>query len=255
MTILDKLKGKGTKKPPENEAKDAIRGAYKKAISKKKWEEAIDALKKLIAVEPESESWKLKLGELLVSVNRKEEATNHYLEICKTYEEEGQYRKAKAIANILRRMDPAGEEIQKMDIEIEARLGFYKHPLFAELSEGEFGEIIQKASFRKYPKKTIVIQEGEPGESLYMVCSGKIDAYVKNKEKGIAELIAQFRKDNFFGEGGFLTGSKRTATLITTEETILIELVKNDIEEILEKNPNISKMIEKYYHKRQSASA
>lgn len=254
MTIFDKLKGTGAKKPPENKAKDAIRAAYKKAISKKKWEEAIDALKKLVVLEPESESWKLKLGELLVSVKRNEEAINHYKEICKAYEEEGQYRKAKAIVNILLRMDPAGGEIQKMDLETEARLGFYKHPLFAELSEEQFGEITQKASFRKYPKKTIVIQEGEPGESLYMVCSGKIDAYVKNKEKGIAELVAQFRKDNFFGEGGFLTGGKRTATLITSEETILLELVKKDIEEILEKNPNIRKMIEKYYHKRQSAN-
>lgn len=253
MTFLDKIKGKGDKKPSEGVSKDALQSTYKKAVSKKRWEEAINTVEKLISLDPENESWKIRLGELLVHAKRNEEALTHYLEICKAFEGEGQYKKAKAIIQILLRMDKKNEETQKMDIEIEAKLGFYKHPLFAELSEEEFGEIIRKASFRKCPKETIVIREGEPGESLYMICSGKIDAYKKNVKKGIAERIAQFRKDNFFGEGSFITGSPRTATLVTTEETTLMELSKVDIEETLEKKPNIRQIIEKYHQKRQSA--
>jgi len=252
MAILDKLKGKEVKKSSGNKSKDAIQSAYKKALSKKRWEEAIKSLEKLISLEPENESLKLKLGELLVNAKRNEEAIKHYQDICKAYEDEGHYRKAKATVNIILRMDPANEETQKMALGIEARLGFYRHPLFAELSEGEFGEIIKNASFRKYPKETIVIREGEPGESLYMICSGNVDVYKKDKKKGIAQLVAKIGKDNFVGEGGFLTGETRSATLVTTEETTMLELSKTAIETTLEKNPKIAQTIEQYHQKRQS---
>ena len=109
----------------------------------------------------------------------------------------------------------------------------FSHPLFAEMSDEEFGDVVNKTQFRRSPKESIVIKEGQSGRSLFMICSGKVDVYVKDTQKGIAEKVARLGKDNFFGEGGFLTGRPRSATILTVEDSVLLELSKEDLDEVV----------------------
>jgi len=58
-------------------------------------------------------------------------------------------------------------------------MGLYKQviksvPLFTDLNEKKLGLLEVSGSVRKFPAKNVVFQEGEPGEVLLIILSGKV---------------------------------------------------------------------------------
>jgi tetratricopeptide (TPR) repeat protein len=236
--------------PEETASKAELERAFHKAFAAEDWAEALDRLQQWIGLDPDNASLYRRMGDILLKLNRKKEGLQQYWDVVQRLCAEGQYRQARAVNQVILRAAPQLEQAQKKAMEIEAKLGFFSHPLFAAMAEEEFGELIKKTQFRRFPKESIVIREGEPGRSLFMICSGKVDVYVKNASKGIAEQVARLGHNNFFGEGGFLTGSPRSATILTVEDTVLLELAKDDLDEVVRTHPRVGEIIQRYHHKR-----
>jgi tetratricopeptide (TPR) repeat protein len=230
-----------------------IERSFQEAFAGERWQDAMALLRQWIELDPENVSLHRKEGDLLIKMNRKKEGLQKYWDVIQALCAEGQYRQARALNQVILRMAPQLEQAHKKAMEIDAKLGFFNHPLFAALSEEEFGDLIRKTEFRRFPKESIVIREGEPGRSLFMICRGTVDVYVKNADKGIAQQVARLGQNNFFGEGGFLTGLPRSATILTGEDTVLLELSKEDLDETVKRYPRIGDIIQRYHHKRQSA--
>ena len=256
MAWIDKIK-----KRPEPSAPPSSEGAHQKAqlersfqqaFAAERWSQATECLNQWIALDPENVHLHRRMGDLLLKLNRKKEGLQKYWDVIQRLCAEGQYRQAKAVNQVILRVAPQLEQAQKKAMEIEAKLGFFSHPLFEGLSDEEFGEVIKKTQFRRFPKEAIVIREGEPGRSLFMICSGKVDVYVKNAKKGIADQVAKLGAGNFFGEGGFLTGRPRSATILTSEDTVLLELSKEDLDAVVKIHPRVGEIIQRYHHKRQN---
>ena len=53
-----------------------------------------------------------------------------------------------------------------------------KIPLFAGLPENDLRSIAEKAVTRTFPKNMILISEGDPTETFYVILSGKVKVYV-----------------------------------------------------------------------------
>jgi len=58
------------------------------------------------------------------------------------------------------------------------------------------------------------------------------------------------RQGEFFGEISLLTGKPRTATIITSTSSELLELTRDDFAKIVKKHPHVQKVVEEFHLQR-----
>jgi CRP-like cAMP-binding protein len=58
--------------------------------------------------------------------------------------------------------------------------------------------------------------------------------------------LATLGSGDFFGEISFLTGKPRTATVETTEDSVLLEVTEDKLREVTVQKPGIMDMLKKY---------
>jgi CRP-like cAMP-binding protein len=89
-----------------------------------------------------------------------------------------------------------------------------------------------------------VIREGDPGESLFMVMTGTLQA-VKVVERldpytGLFwDVVAELGPGDWFGEGSLLTGAPRRATVVAATACELVEVPKAAFERALRSAPHL----------------
>jgi len=92
---------------------------------------------------------------------------------------------------------------------------------------------------RKYPKNEIIISEGaESPFSLYVILSGSVRV-VKEYGKFTQSVVGILEKGDFFGEMSLFMRKPRTATVITAEETVLMEITQENVYEVIRLNPQM----------------
>lgn len=76
----------------------------------------------------------------------------------------------------------------------------------------------------------VVFEQGEEGDSFYIIYSGKVSVYVDNidpvTQEKTRKLIVELNQGKCFGELALLKGEKRSATIIAIEPSDLIVLDK-----------------------------
>ena len=71
-------------------------------------------------------------------------------------------------------------------------------PFFTQLSDKELDVIRAVAAERTYPKNAVVLTEGEMGDSLYMIQSGKVKVFIGDEE-GREIILKILGPGAFFG--------------------------------------------------------
>ncbi len=113
-----------------------------------------------------------------------------------------------------------------------------KIPLFAGLPENDLRSIAEKAVTRTFPKNMILISEGDPTETFYVILSGKVKVYVGD-ESGKELLLDVKGPGEYFGEMMLEPGS-RSASVMTAEPSQLAAMSKNDFLNLLRGYPDIA---------------
>ena len=88
-----------------------------------------------------------------------------------------------------------------------------------------------------YNPGSIICREGEPGDCMYEVESGKVGVY--HDYGGPDEkLIAELYSNNVFGEMGLLDHAPRSATVVALEDnTTVMTVTEEDFHAYFEENP------------------
>ncbi len=112
-------------------------------------------------------------------------------------------------------------------------------PLFSELGEDELEKIGQLVARVEIPKKNLVVQEGEPGEALYIIIEGsvKISQFSSDGREIVLSLLGP---GAFFGEMSLLDDQPRSATVMTMEDTSLARIRRADFMQLLSQQPSIA---------------
>lgn len=128
-------------------------------------------------------------------------------------------------------------------------VAFFKEiSVFADLTEEEIRKIIGIMKEIKFPEGSTVIQEGDTGDSMYIILDGSVDVSktlamkvggegFEEKEKILTRLRAGDRV--VFGEVGLLEENIRTASVIAITDCILYEIKKDDFEKLASENPRM----------------
>ena len=100
-------------------------------------------------------------------------------------------------------------------------------PLFSRLSDAELAGLRERLKTREVRKNAVIMKEGGLGQELMIIHSGSVRVY-KAGDKGKEVTLAILYAGDFFGEIALLTSSPRTAHVIASEKTTLLELSRED---------------------------
>ena len=115
-------------------------------------------------------------------------------------------------------------------------------PFFTELSEHELDVIRAVASEKHYPKNAVVLTEGEVGDSLYMIQSGKVKVVIGDEE-GREIILKILGPGAFFGEMSLVDNQPRSASVSTLVAAVFLIITHAAFEKCVERAPNIAKMV------------
>jgi len=107
-------------------------------------------------------------------------------------------------------------------------------PLFRYLSYTELVRVMNIAESKWYEAGETLITEGEPGDTMFVILSGKI-RLVKNGAD-----ITQLGKGAHFGEMALVDRSPRSASAVADDTSRLLLIHRNDFYEIIKKEPSLS---------------
>ena len=91
---------------------------------------------------------------------------------------------------------------------------------------------------RSFRKNVILIQEGDRSSALYIVLSGKVQAYASS-EQGREVVLAEYGPGQYFGELA-LDGGERSASVKTVEPTTCCVIQALDLRDVLAMHPDFA---------------
>jgi len=115
-------------------------------------------------------------------------------------------------------------------------------PLFSELDDVEIDAIAALVSTQNYPKKMLIVQEGESGDSMFIILEGsvKISSYAADGREVVLSLLG---KGAFFGEMVLLDAKPRSATVMTMEDTELGRIRRANFEQLMLQTPQLTRKL------------
>jgi len=122
-------------------------------------------------------------------------------------------------------------------------------PLFSLLTPVEREEILKRFRLRKIPEETLLFKGGDPPDSLYLIRSGEVEIFTRNRQ-GRRAVLATLKSGNFFGEIGPFFKKPRTASAKTIKPSVLFELTKEDLEACLLQFPKLQSTLKEISLKR-----
>ncbi len=108
-------------------------------------------------------------------------------------------------------------------------------PLLAGFPDEQLRTLSSVVTRRTVPRGAIIIVEGDPTDSLYIVISGRMRVLMSDAD-GKEVILATLGPGEFFGEMGLIDDSPRSATVMAVEACELIVINKRDFKKCLSEN-------------------
>jgi len=112
-------------------------------------------------------------------------------------------------------------------------------PLFGRVSEVDLEELAQHLIERRFPKNATVVEEGLPGDYMYVIREGRAKV-TKASEDGREKIMNFLEAGAFFGDMALLGDETRSASVKTLEESVLLALSRRDFIDLLRQSPDLS---------------
>ncbi len=98
-----------------------------------------------------------------------------------------------------------------------------RSPLFAMLSPAELELAAELSRPRKYSAGEVVFEEGELGDSLFVIAEGEVEV-VSDNDQGQPRVVEVLGAPEFFGEMSLIDKEVRSATIRAKTDCQLLQL-------------------------------
>ena len=130
----------------------------------------------------------------------------------------------------------------------------FSSPLFGEFSREDLLAVIGGLRFLTFEPGDIIVGDEEPGDSLFVISSGRVKAFVKGAE-GRYHEAREMGEGDFFGEIALLQGKPRTATVTAAESCELLELERDMVKSLAATRPRVREVLESFCNARVGAGS
>ena len=222
-------------------------------LARREYARAVPVLKREHEKYPSNPRIRLQYADALSGAGMPEEAVVQYEATAKYYEDNGLTVQAIAVR---KKAEKVREQVAKPPEVAGAAEPLFsrplpKSPLFEVLGDVEREAIVKEMEIESHDEGSVIISEGDPGTSMYLIASGEVKVYTRSSgPAGGALYLARLGEGDFFGEVSVLTGKPRTATITASQRTELLRLDKDKLDGVLSKHPGIRKVLDDFYRKR-----
>jgi cAMP-dependent protein kinase regulator len=238
-------------------------------VERKEYQKAIGLYKQKLASQPTNTALLMNMADTLLLDKQVDLAIDYYRKAAEIQTEQGFVLKAIAIYKKILKFQPDHSEVTHLLNKLSERMSLASQgtadqaerkstkspkvevdtPLFKGLSEEESRQLVSKLQLRHFPKDAVVVREGDPGDSMFVVVHGDVRV-LTHTPKGKEVFLANLGEGEFFGEIALLTGKPRTATILTNSASDLLELTREDYDHIVSKFPNVKAVVEAFHLQR-----
>jgi NTE family protein len=106
---------------------------------------------------------------------------------------------------------------------------------FRDLPREEIAEIEATLKLLSFPRGSVLVRQGDHTNELYLVVSGRFQAYVDNR----ADAIGEIGPGQSIGEIAFFSGGVRTATVRAARDSLVLRLARGDFNQLAARSPAI----------------
>ena len=125
-------------------------------------------------------------------------------------------------------------------------------PLFESFTSEELLPLLRGLRLVTYEPGDIVVAEGEPGDGLFILTSGRVKAFVRDAV-GHFGKVRELTDGDFFGEISFLKSKPRTATITAAARCEMLILDNSTLVEICETHPHVREVLERFSAQRENS--
>ncbi len=270
-------------------AVSAAKNSAEDLFSKGKFQDALAAYLKIKPYGEKDPRIFLRMGDIARKTGDDAAAVGYYKDTVRIYIKQGFAIKAIAVCKMIIGIDPSQEEIQKKIAELcaggpgaapagaaapapspaqpiapkpsappaaqgaqqekEAPRKLPKTPLFSDLTEPEFIEVLKKVKTRNLPAGEFLFKEGDSGDSIFILAEGSVEV-IGHAKDGTLVTLATLREGALFGEFGFFSGARRTSGVKAAEPATILELTKADMSEIITRHKRVEAVLFDFYKSR-----
>jgi CRP/FNR family cyclic AMP-dependent transcriptional regulator len=112
-------------------------------------------------------------------------------------------------------------------------------PLFSRVGETDLENIAGLLIERRYPKNSIIVEEGLSGDYMYIIRSGRVKV-TKASDDGREKIMDFLEAGAFFGEMALLDCAPRSASVRTLEPSVLAALSRRDFLALQRNSPDLA---------------
>jgi CRP/FNR family cyclic AMP-dependent transcriptional regulator len=113
--------------------------------------------------------------------------------------------------------------------------------LISAIGDPMIRELASRGQTRSFPKNAVIINEGDRGDTLFVILSGKVKVYVSDDD-GREMVLDMHDAGEYVGEMS-LDGRPRSASVMTLEPTTCSVLSRDELRAAIARNPDIAMAI------------
>ncbi|GEM_PF-1843970 len=218
-----------------------------------------------LSVDSENIRLRLRLADFYIRNKKKKKGLEQYCTAAEKLQVVGKTHSVMAIYRLVYSIDPHWDSVEEhLSQEISdknqsmAVSDFKEHNLtdfikkidiFKDLPDQEIAQIANALNIRKFYSGDVIIRQNEEGDSIFLLLKGSVRIYFDD-DIGKSIELAYLTKGDFFGEMGFFGNKIRQASVQSVDDSILLELKKDQIEALFAKYRAIEDVFLKFYHER-----
>jgi cAMP-dependent protein kinase regulator len=259
------------------EAKD--RGA--EMLAQGKLDAALAAFREVVKAAPQEPAHRQKVAEVLQRMGKKPEAITEYQATAELYARAGWMLRAIALCKVILQLEPGHTRTQALLADLYSRQerarapapsapapattamslprapsrpeelapGTTPIPLFSALGREEFLDVLAHMERRSVQPGELIVKEGAPGNSMFVIVDGEAEV-VRQTPEGERVAVARIGEGEFFGEMALLSEGPRLASVVAVEPTVMLELTRQALEEVIARHPSVGEVAQQFYRER-----
>ena len=95
-------------------------------------------------------------------------------------------------------------------------------------------DLAERGELRRYPKGAVLIEEGDAGDMIFLILSGRVKAYSAGNGREV--IYGHYGSGEYVGEMS-LDGGLRAASVITLEKTVCSLISRHTLEDFIAERP------------------
>lgn len=112
-------------------------------------------------------------------------------------------------------------------------------PLFAQVADDDLEQIASHLIERRYPRNTTIVEEGLPGDYMYIIREGRVKV-TKLSDDGREKILEFLDEGAFVGEMALFERAPRSASVKTLTPVRLLALSRTDFIGLLKRSPDLA---------------